>query len=98
MVRIFPGPVLPFALHWPPFQASSRARPRPTAAGAVSVQVIGYDHVLDAETHAVWSFALPEEVALYARFADMVITCTLWPRATARAVLLCCMPARLPSH
>lgn len=43
--------------------------------GNITLQIIGYDHILDAETHGVWTFSLPGEVALYARFADMVVTC-----------------------
>lgn len=42
-------------------------------AGVVAVEVSGYDHVLDADCHVYWAFTLPEDVALYARFADMVL-------------------------
>eukprot|EP00045_Choanoeca_perplexa_P006977 m.61271 g.61271 ORF g.61271 m.61271 type:complete len:529 (+) comp13869_c0_seq1:186-1772(+) len=41
--------------------------------GRLFMELVGYDHTLCEEVHASWVFTLPEDAALYCRFANMVV-------------------------
>lgn len=44
--------------------------------GMITLEVTGYDHVLDEELHQMWMFSLPDDAAPCSRFANTVLKST----------------------